>query len=135
MFNLNVVTPERVLARGVEVDEVIVPGAQGEINLLPGHSPIMTTLGAGVLTYKVKGESKPVKAAISWGYCEVSPSGIDILAETAEFPDQIDFDRVEATLKETEKALDNVAELDPEMIEKYQRKVKRAQVRLSLKDD
>ncbi|MCB0419436.1 MAG: ATP synthase F1 subunit epsilon [Bdellovibrionales bacterium] len=134
MFTLNVVTPEKVLAHRVEVEEVIVPGFRGELNLLPGHAPIMTTLSEGVLRYRLKGESKQIKAAISWGYCEVSPSGIDILAETAEFPEQIDFARVEESLKKVEKELDHISDLDPELIEKYQRKAKRARVRLSLKD-
>lgn len=82
MFKLTLVTPERKIVIDQELEEVTLPGHNGELDVLPGHSPLMTTLGAGILKYKLKnGESQ--KMAISWGYCQVSPEGVNVLAEFA----------------------------------------------------
>lgn len=93
MFKLTLVTPLKRLLSEVEVEEIIVPADRGELNILPGHSPLMTTLRAGIFRARLKGETAFKSAAISWGYCEVSPTGVSVLADTAEWPEEINKDR------------------------------------------
>lgn len=127
MFTLTLVTPEKKLVAGAEIEEVFVPAFKGELNILPGHAPLMTTLETGDLRYRLKGESKLNHVAISWGYCQVNPQGVNILAETAERPEDIDVARADQTLKASEEKM--MAEATPEDLEKYRKKIARATVR------
>lgn len=133
MFTLTLVTPEKKLLTNMEIEEAIVPGHRGELNILPGHAPLMTTLDAGVLRYRPKGESTFKRAAISWGYCEVFPQGINVLADTAEMPEEIDPDRAKRAFDEAQKRL-LLANIPVEEMTLLQRKVQRAQARLELMD-
>lgn len=128
MFKLNLVTPYKKIETDLDVSEVIVPGHSGQLDILPGHAPLMTTLETGVVQYTTKdGANKSV--SMSWGYCEVSPQSITILAETAESSEEIDKARAEKALQKAQQRLTE-AGLTPIEVEKYQRKVKRARVRL-----
>lgn len=128
---LSLVTAEKKVLSDVEIDEVIVPGYRGELDILPGHAPLMTTLTAGIVRWRLAGSSTFESAAVGWGYCEVSPKGVVILAESAETKEEVDKERDIATLRETEKLL-NDPSLAPDEIEKLQRKMKRSQARLDL---
>jgi F-type H+-transporting ATPase subunit epsilon len=128
MFTLTLVTPEKKLVAGQEIEEVFVPAFRGELNVLPGHAPLMTTLTTGILRYRFKGEAELHYVAISSGYCEVSPLGVNILAETAEQPQEIDVERVEQARVRAEKML-IMDELSSEAFIKHQNKLARAQVR------
>ncbi len=131
MFTLTLVTPEKKLLTDVEIEEIIVPAFRGELNILPGHAPLMSTLGIGLLRYRLKDSKKFESAAISWGYCEVNPRGINILAETAETQEEVDFDRVRLSLKASESKIKSGNLTENEII-KFQRKIKRARTRLQL---
>lgn len=127
MFTLTLVTPEKKLLAATEIEEVFVPAAKGELNILPGHAPLMTTLETGDLRYRLKGESKLFHVAISWGYLQVNPEGVNILAETAERPEDIDVPRAEAALKNAEAKM--MGEATPEELEKFRKKIARAMTR------
>lgn len=129
MFSL--VTPEKKVITDMEVEELLVPAYKGQLNILPGHAPLMTTLSVGVLCYREKGSSTWESVAISWGYCEVSPKGVVVLAETAETKEEIDKDRAIEALKKAQKALMD-PDLEPDQIKKFQRKIERAQARIDL---
>lgn len=131
MFTLTLVTPEKKLVSGQEIEELVVPGFRGELNILPGHAPLLTTLETGVVRYRIKGESKSHSVSISWGYAQVNPVGVSILAETAERPEEIDVERAKRTHKAAEDRLAKQNE-EPEAIEKLQRKIDRARVRLEV---
>ena len=105
MFKLNVLTPERKAVFDQEIIEVSVPAHSGEMTILPGHSPLITTLGTGVLKYKVKGQEKSFKAVISWGYCEVSPEAVNVLAEFMQTPEEIVLENAQTELQTAEKKL------------------------------
>jgi F-type H+-transporting ATPase subunit epsilon len=90
MFKLTLVTPEKRVVISQEILEATVPAHKGELNILPGHAPLITTLVPGVMKYKLKTGGE-LKASISWGYCNVSPEGLNILAETVETAQEIDF--------------------------------------------
>lgn len=107
-LKLELVTPYRhVLSQ--EVDEVTAPGTLGEFGVLPGHTPLLTTLRIGELTYK-QGQQL-FHVAVNWGYVEVENDVVTVLVETAEPADQIDLARAQAALG---RAQDALKKLSPE---------------------
>jgi len=90
---LEVVTPQGLLLRE-EVDEVIAPGELGYFGVLPGHTPFLSTLGIGEITYR-RGADKHHLTCF-WGFCEVLPDRVNILAEIGERAEDIDPARAEA---------------------------------------
>jgi F-type H+-transporting ATPase subunit epsilon len=89
---LEVVTPEGLLLRE-EVDEVMAPGEEGYFGVLPGHTPFLTTLGIGTIMYR-RGTTKRYLTSF-WGFCEVLPDRVNILAEIGERAEDIDLARAE----------------------------------------
>ncbi len=127
-LNLTLVTPEKKLLADVEIEELFVPAFRGQLDILPGHAPLMTTIETGLVKYRLKGSADLKTVVVSWGYCQVTPKGVTILAETAERAEEIDQDRALAAWKLSLERLDS-GELDPERVEKYRRKLRRAEVR------
>jgi len=108
-LKLQMVTPyKKVLAE--EVDEVTAPGNLGELGVLPGHTPLLTTLNIGQLSYKKGGEAFHV--AVNWGYLEIEEDQVNVLVETAEPADEIDLDRAKAALGRAEEALQKLSSED-----------------------
>ena len=101
-FVLEVVTPQRLLVKEA-VTEVVAPGSEGYFGVLPGHTPFMTTLKIGELTYWKGREERHL--AVSWGYAEVGPEKVVVLAEMAERPEEIDVERAEAARRRAEDRL------------------------------
>lgn len=127
---LDLVTPEKKLLTGAKISEIIVPGNRGQLDILPGHSPLVTTLSSGVLRYREESSKDFVAVAISWGYCEVTPTGVIVLAETAETAADLEQDRVENAKRLAETKLKEGLTVGETM--KYQRKLQRAHTRLEL---
>ncbi|OEU69055.1 MAG: ATP synthase F1 subunit epsilon [Desulfuromonadales bacterium C00003093] len=101
-LKLEMVTPyKRLLSE--EVDELTAPGFVGELGILPGHTPLLTTLKVGELSYKKDNEQFHV--AVNWGYLEVEDDTVTVLVDTAEKSDEIDFARAKAALDRAEDAL------------------------------
>jgi F-type H+-transporting ATPase subunit epsilon len=111
-IELIIVTPERQLLRE-KVVEVTLPGADGQLGVLPGHAPLITELGIGELTYRGQGGSEGTLAIIS-GFSEVLGDRVTVLAETAERPEEIDLSRAEEAKKRAEERLAAAAS-DPEI--------------------
>ncbi|OQW52456.1 MAG: hypothetical protein A4S09_08870 [Proteobacteria bacterium SG_bin7] len=130
-LKLTLVTPNKRFFEDKEVEDVLVPGYVGELNILPGHSPLITTLNPGVMKYKEKGSNVYKSFVISWGYCEVGPNGVVVLAETAEAPEEIDLKRAESAREKAERALLS-QEISLESIIKNQNKIRRSQVRIEV---
>ena len=105
MFKLNLLTPERKAVYDQEITEVTVPASSGEITILPGHASLITTLGTGVMKYKIKGNDRTQKAMISWGYCEVVPGEVNVLAEFMQTEDEVVVADAQASLNKAEKKL------------------------------
>ncbi len=101
-LTLEVVTPEKVVI-SEEVDEVVLPGIEGEFGVLPGHIPFLTALKVGAMYYKKGEESEYL--ALSWGYVEVASDRVMVLAETAEKATEIDIKRAEDSREAAEKIL------------------------------
>src|SRR5262245_2676173 len=89
-IHLEVVTPDKRLVSEV-VDEVVLPGSQGSLGVRPGHTPLLTTLGIGELVYRRGAEKRYV--AVAWGFAEVLPEKVSVLAEVAERAEGIDRER------------------------------------------
>lgn len=130
MFKLDLVTPEQKLVLGQELEEISVPGFRGELNILPGHAPLMTTLHPGLLTYKLKSGQKET-LAISWGYCQVSELGVSVLAEGVVFREAVDVPKAQEILKAQEQRMLTESLADAEW-ESVQREIglRRAEVEL-----
>src|SRR3954468_24386621 len=101
-LRLEVVTPAGLLLRD-EVDHVQAPGELGYFGVLPGHTPFLSTLGAGVITYDRGGERR--RMTCFWGFCEVLPDRVNILAELGERAEDIDPARAEAAKSRAEAQL------------------------------
>jgi F-type H+-transporting ATPase subunit epsilon len=110
-IELIIVTPQRQLLRE-KVASVQLPGANGELGILPGHAPLITELGNGELSYKASGGGEPVVLAVLNGFAEVLPDRVTVLAETAERPEEIDVERAKEALARAEKRL---ASTDPDV--------------------
>ncbi|MDA2923897.1 F0F1 ATP synthase subunit epsilon [Acidobacteria bacterium AH-259-L09] len=101
-IEFEIVTPDRLLFGG-EVDEVTVPGAQGYFGILPGHAPLLSELDIGVISYR-RGKNE-FHLFCSWGFVEVLPDRVSVLAEVAGFPDQIDVVQAKADKERAEQVL------------------------------
>jgi F-type H+-transporting ATPase subunit epsilon len=101
-FQLEVVTPESLLLSR-EVDEVIAPGSEGDFGVLPGHTHFLSTLRIGELSYRVGEETHYM--SVLWGFAEVTPTRVTILAEVAEKAEDIDVERAQAAVAQAEQRL------------------------------
>jgi F-type H+-transporting ATPase subunit epsilon len=113
-IELEVVTPERQLVKE-SVTEAQVPAREGYIGVLPGHAPLLSLLGSGVLTYAPKTGPRKV-LAIHGGFVEVLPDHIRVLANLAERAEEIDIEKARAALKQANERLtmhDQAGATDP----------------------
>jgi F-type H+-transporting ATPase subunit epsilon len=86
-IHLEIVTPEKSVVQDL-VDEVTLPGEEGYLGVLPGHTPLLTSLKIGEIRYKAGGVQKYL--FVSWGFVEVLPDCVTVLADIAELPENID---------------------------------------------
>ena len=127
-LQLEVVTPERrVLSEAV--DSVVVPGAGGELGILPGHTPLISQLQTGVLSYTTAG--KTAQLHVSGGFLEVKDDHVSVLAEIAERPEEIDAARARLAREHVEKQLSAWTGTE-EDFEVARAKLERSVVRLQL---
>jgi F-type H+-transporting ATPase subunit epsilon len=102
-FQVRLVTPDRVLV-DAEAGAVELPGRTGYLEALPGAAPLLTELGAGeVRIYGLEGSGKEQRFNVAWGFAEVLPDRVTILAENAQRPEEIDSARAQQQLKDGEK--------------------------------
>ena len=101
-FQLEIVTPEKKVV-DTAAQEVQIPGKNGYLGVLPGHAPLITELAVGEITYREA--STEQKLAVAWGFAEVLPDKVTILAETAERPSEIDVDRARKAKERAEQRL------------------------------
>ena len=110
-LELRIVTPERLLV-SEQVDEVEIPGSEGYFGVLPGHTPMLADLAVGEMWYR-KGQEKTF-LSIAYGFVEVLPERVTILARLAEKAEEIDVARAEEAKKRAEARLQDAKEVDYE---------------------
>jgi F-type H+-transporting ATPase subunit epsilon len=126
-IRLELVTPERLLL-SEEVDEVVLPGYEGEFGVLPGHTQLLAILNVGILWYR-KG-SAINKIALGGGFAEVTHDRIVVMADTAERADEIDLERAQRARERAEARLKELS-LDDETYAKAYAQLQRALVRMA----
>lgn len=101
-IQLEIVTPERLVVNET-ADDVQIPGKSGYLGILPGHAPLITEIAVGEIAYRTSGQTK--RLAVAWGFAEVLPEKVTILAETAEKAEEIDVSRAQAARERAETEL------------------------------
>ncbi|MEO5936114.1 MAG: F0F1 ATP synthase subunit epsilon [Terriglobales bacterium] len=103
MLQVEIVTPEHLVVDD-EASELTMPGKNGYLGILPGHAPLITELSVGEISYRnAAGQMRFL--AVAWGFAEVLPNKVTILAETAEKAEDIDVARAERARVEADAAL------------------------------
>jgi F-type H+-transporting ATPase subunit epsilon len=110
-LRLTIVTRERKIVE-TDVDEVVMPATDGEIGVLPGHTPLLASLKIGQLRYRSGGSEN--RLVISWGFAEVLPDRVIVMAETARLPQEIDASMAEDERRKAERELADLSSHDPE---------------------
>ena len=110
-IDLQIVTPDRMIVHE-QVDEVEIPGVDGYFGVLPGHTPMLAALSVGELWYR-KGQEKTY-LAIAFGFAEVLPDRVTILAQLAERAEDIDVERAESARVRAAQRLDQKSDVDYE---------------------
>ena len=126
-FQFEIVTPEKLVVRDV-AEEMQIPAKNGYIGVLPGHAPLITELAVGTITYRNSGYVHHI--ALAWGFAEVLPDKVTILAENAERADEIDVKRAQEAKERAEQRLKSSnKETD---YERAQNALQRAETRLQV---
>ncbi len=126
-FQLEIVTPEKLVVKD-SAEEAQIPATTGYIGVLPGHAPLITELGAGEISYRSGGQL--YRFSTAWGFAEVLPDRVTVLAETVERADEIDIARAKRDLTEAEEALKQAQ--SEEEVTKDLGKVRRAEARIEV---
>lgn len=101
-FQLEIVTPEKKVVE-TAAEEVQIPGKNGYLGVLPGHAPLITELAVGEVSFRENSTEQHL--AVAWGFAEVLPNKVTILAETAERPSEIDVKRAREAKERAEQRL------------------------------
>jgi len=126
-FQLEIVTPEKKVV-DTAASEVQIPGKNGYLGILPGHAPLITELAVGEITFRAGAEEQ--RLAVAWGFAEVLPDRVTILAETAERPAEIDVERARKAKERAERLL---ASGDPSVdVERSLNALAKAETRLEV---
>ena len=91
------------------MQEILAPSVRGILGILPGHAPLVSLLSAGILEYLPSKSLKWKKLALAWGYIEVCPQEVRILAESAESRETLDREKVKARLREVLLSLEDLS--------------------------
>jgi F-type H+-transporting ATPase subunit epsilon len=126
-FQLEIVTPEKLVVKDT-AEEAQIPGRNGYLGVLPGHAPLITELGAGQISYRSGGQLH--RFSLAWGFAEVLPDRVTVLAETVERADEINVPRAQQSLKKAEDLL-NSAHTEEEC-SVATGKIRRAQARIDV---
>jgi F-type H+-transporting ATPase subunit epsilon len=130
MLKLSIFSPERKLLEGEQVEEVTLPGSEGQIQILVGHCPMIGTLETGVLSYKTR-DGRVHYGVVTSGFFEVKNDHASLMCETVEMKGDIDLERAKRAQVKAEQTLRD-ADLDEHHFKKYQLKLERSVIRQQL---
>jgi F-type H+-transporting ATPase subunit epsilon len=124
MLKLTILSPERRLVEGATVSEVTLKGSEGDIQILPGHAPMIGTLDIGAFVYR-SADGTPTIGVIAGGFFEVRDDLVTVMAETVELKNEIDLEGARRAQKEAEDALSQ-ANIDEHHFKLYQLSLERS---------
>jgi len=122
-----IVSQDRMVFQG-DADIVILPGALGEMGILEGHAPLLSSLKLGVIRVKQGGDEDIF--TVTGGFVEVQPEIVTVMADAAENVEEIDVDRAKKAMERAEKLLDEYSETDTENYMRIQAALRRSDLRL-----
>lgn len=126
-FQLEIVTPDKMVVKDV-AEELQMPGRNGYLGILPGHAPLITELAVGEITYRNGSDLHHL--SVAWGFAEVLPDKVTILAETCERPEEIDAARAQEAKKRAEERLKSA---NPEVdFARAENALRRAEARIAV---
>lgn len=137
-LELEVVTPERAVLTD-HVDDVVIPAAEGDMDVLPGHLPVIAMLDVGQMTVRKDGDERHF--LIDRGYAEVVDDRVTVLTESCEGVDDIDIEQAQRILEEAREELTELEELsqtekvEEELFQKHRRSLKRQRMRLAFAEE
>jgi F-type H+-transporting ATPase subunit epsilon len=133
-FTVDILTPSKILAKNIPAESLLIPTTRGQINVLENHTHLVTKLSTGVLTIFGGADYADRSFSMTTGVCKILENKIMILSSTSEENVDIDVERAKLALKRAEEKLSNTNGLSVDEVEKYQRKVERAKLRIQMSE-
>ena len=131
-YTVDILTPSKIIAKGIPAESLLIPTVRGQINVLEGHTHIVSKLSAGVLSVFGGPDYADRHFVVSSGVCKILEDKIVILSNTAEENTDVDVERAKLALKNAEEHLKHTDGLLHEDIEKYQQKAELAKIRIQI---
>lgn len=131
-FTVDILTPSKIIAKGIPAESLLVPTIRGQINVLENHTHIITKLSAGVLSVFGGADYADRHFAVSTGVCKILDNNVIIMSNTAEENTDVDLERAKLALKNAEDMLKNTDGMSDEDIAGYQHKLEMARLRIQL---
>jgi F-type H+-transporting ATPase subunit epsilon len=133
-FTVEILTPSKILAKNIPAESLLIPTTRGQINVLENHTHLVTKLSTGVLTIFGGADYADRSFTMTTGVCKILENKIMILSSASEENVDIDIERAKLALKRAEEKLSNTNGLSVDEVEKYQRKVERAKLRIQMSE-
>ncbi len=131
-YTVDILTPSKIVAKNIPAESLLIPTIRGQINVLENHTHIVSKLDTGMMSVFGGPDYGDRHFSISTGVCKILDNKITILANTSEESTDVNVERAKLALKNAEDKLKNTEGLSLEEVEKYQRKVERAKLRIQL---
>ena len=131
-FTVDVLTPEKVVAKDIPAESLLIPTVRGQINILPHHTHLINRLSTGVLSIFGRADDPDRHFSVTYGICKVLEDKVIIMSHTSEENTEISAERAEAALSAALERLNSGDALSDDEIQKYRRKAERAQLRKQL---
>lgn len=131
-FTVEILTPSKVITKAIPAESLLIPTIRGQINVLEGHTHIVSKLATGVLSVFGGPDYADRHFAVSTGICKILENKIVILSNTAEENTEVDVERAKLALKNAEEHLKHTEGLSAEDIEKFQHKADLAKIRIQI---
>lgn len=131
-FTVDLLTPEKVVAKDIPCESLLIPTVRGQINVLPHHTHLINRLSTGVLSVFGGADDPDRHFSVTYGICKVLEDKIIIMSHTSEECHTINTERAQAALDNANSRLNSGEALSDQEIEKFQRKAERARLRIQL---
>lgn len=131
-YVVDILTPSKIIAKGINAESLLIPTIRGQINVLENHTHIVTKLENGILTVFGGTEYPDRHFFVSSGVCKILENKITILTNTAEESTEIDVARAKRSLDHAEEKLKNTDGLSHEEVEEYRARAERAKLRIQM---